>query len=102
MNISPQSLYKWYADTLRNPKYRWIIIIGTLVYLISPFDIAPDFLPIVGQVDDAIVLTVFLTEISKMFLAFKKEKSVSDNISDDYDTQNNGAKTVNVDAVSVE
>ena len=52
MNFSIQSVYTWYRETLRNPKYRWWIILGTLAYLISPIDIAPDFLPVIGQIDD--------------------------------------------------
>ena len=47
MNFSIQSVYNWYRETLRNPKYRWWIILGTLAYLVSPIDIAPDFLPVV-------------------------------------------------------
>ena len=55
MNFSIQSVYNWYRDTIRNPKYRWWIILGTLVYLLSPFDISPDFLPILGEIDDFVL-----------------------------------------------
>ena len=58
MKFSVQSVYEWYRSTLRNPKYRWWVILGTLVYLVSPIDIAPDFLPIVGQLDDVFLLTI--------------------------------------------
>ena len=62
------SLYDWYRDTLRHPKYRWWMIIGTLVYLVSPIDIAPDFIPIVGQIDDVMLATLLVTEVSQLFL----------------------------------
>ncbi len=66
MSFSIQSLYSWYRNTLRNPKYRWWMILGTAIYLISPIDIAPDFLPIIGQLDDIAVLTLFISEISQL------------------------------------
>lgn len=61
-----QSLYTWYRNILRNPKYRWWIILGTLAYLLSPFDITPDFLPIVGQLDDLTLVTLLIVEVSQM------------------------------------
>lgn len=63
-----QSFYNWYRHTLRNTKYRWVLILGTLLYLLSPIDIAPDFIPIVGWIDDGIVATLFVTEISQLLL----------------------------------
>ena len=33
-----------------------VIIIGCLGYLISPFDLIPDFIPVIGYTDDAAVL----------------------------------------------
>ena len=45
--------YDWYRNLIRNSKYRWVIIVGTLLYLISPIDLLPDFIPLIGQIDDA-------------------------------------------------
>ena len=59
-----QILYTWYREIVANPKYRWWIIGGTLLYLISPIDILPDVLPIVGQIDDALLITLVASEIS--------------------------------------
>lgn len=63
-----QAFYNWYRRTLRHEKYRWIIIGATLAYLLIPFDIAPDFIPIVGWIDDGIVATLFVAEISQLLL----------------------------------
>lgn len=65
MNFSIQSVYNWYRNLLRNPKYRWWVILGTALYFVSPLDIAPDFLPIVGQLDDVFILTLLVSEVSK-------------------------------------
>lgn len=36
------------------------IVLGCLLYVVSPIDLAPDFLPVIGQLDDlgVIALTV--------------------------------------------
>lgn len=68
MNFSVESIYNWYRDVIRNPKYRWWIIGASLLYLISPIDISPDFLPIVGWIDDGVVATLLVAELSQILL----------------------------------
>jgi len=102
MNISLKSLYDWYKSTLRHPKYRWWMIIGTLVYLISPIDIAPDFIPIVGQIDDVMLATLLVTEVSQLFLEkFKarQEDVVSSSETTDSNTVEVEAETVSAESV---
>jgi uncharacterized membrane protein YkvA (DUF1232 family) len=104
MSFSIQSLYSWYRNTLRNPKYRWWIVLGTIAYLISPFDIAPDFLPIIGQIDDVAILTLLVSEVSQMAIEYAKSRQsekttqASDPIKDP--SSSNNTNTVDVDAVS--
>jgi uncharacterized membrane protein YkvA (DUF1232 family) len=69
-----QNLYDWYRDVIRNPKYRWWIILGTIAYIVMPFDIAPDFIPIIGQIDDAIIITLLFTEVSQLLIERVKSK----------------------------
>ncbi|MEO1209035.1 MAG: YkvA family protein [Cyanobacteria bacterium J06638_20] len=73
-----QGLYDWYRATIRNPKYRWWIVLGTLAYLVLPFDIAPDFLPIVGQLDDALLVTLLFAEVSQVVIERVKSKKTAD------------------------
>ncbi|WP_296332387.1 DUF1232 domain-containing protein [uncultured Treponema sp.] len=40
------------------------IVIGTLLYIIAPIDIIPDFLPFLGLVDDVAILGACLASIS--------------------------------------
>lgn len=68
MSFSVQSLYSWYGNLIRKPKYRWWVIMGTIVYLVSPIDIAPDFIPVVGQIDDLVLLTLLVSEVSKLVI----------------------------------
>ena len=66
-------LYKWYSNTITNPKHRWLIVLATFFYLISPFDIAPDFLPLIGWLDDGAVLALLTTEVSRLLLEHRKQ-----------------------------
>lgn len=103
MNFSIQSVYNWYHNLLRNPKYRWWVILGTALYFVSPLDIAPDFLPIVGQLDDVFILTLLVSEVSQMLIeGVKARKGNSDTTTaTTANTADTGATTVDVDAVSV-
>lgn len=101
MSLSPKAIYDWYGNTLRNPKYRWWIVLGTLAYLISPFDIAPDFLPIIGQVDDVLIATLFLSELSQMALEFFKKQQGTVPVDDGAEVAT-PQKTVEINSVSVD
>ena len=66
MNFSIQSVYNWYRDLLRNPKYRWWVIGASVVYIVSPLDISPDVFPIVGWLDDGIVISLLVAEVAQL------------------------------------
>ena len=64
--FSLESLYNWYRNIVANPKYRWWVVGGTLLYVLSPIDLLPDVFPIIGQIDDAVVITLLATELSAL------------------------------------
>ncbi len=72
-----QGFYSWYRRTLRHTKYRWLIILATLGYLLIPFDIAPDFIPIIGWLDDGVVVTLLVAEVSQMLMEQLNKRRVS-------------------------
>jgi uncharacterized membrane protein YkvA (DUF1232 family) len=72
-----ESFYSWYSNQVRNPKYRWLVILGTVAYLFSPLDISPDVFPILGWIDDGIVLTLLTTELSRLALDYRKNRNNS-------------------------
>ncbi len=100
MNFSIQSLYNWYRGLFRNPKYRWWVIVGTLAYILSPIDIAPDFIPFVGEIDDFLVLSILVSEVSGLVLEGWKARKGEPNIETTAESTAS-EKTVDVDAVSV-
>lgn len=73
-----QAVYDWYRSAIRNPKYRWWLILGTFLYLISPIDIAPDFIPIIGQIDDVILMTLLVSEVSQVLIEQVKRNKNSE------------------------
>jgi uncharacterized membrane protein YkvA (DUF1232 family) len=96
MKIPVKSLYDFYRNAIRNPKYRVWIILGTLVYLLSPFDISPDFIPIAGQIDDFLLVSLLVTEVSQMVLDRFKSRQTKTT------TKETSNETIEVNAVSAE
>jgi len=47
----------------RVPRRRKLLLLGLVVYLASPLDLVPDFIPVAGQLDDAIVVALVLRHV---------------------------------------
>jgi uncharacterized membrane protein YkvA (DUF1232 family) len=64
------SLYRmlraWSKGEYRHVPWRTLILsLATVIYFLNPFDIAPDFIPGVGYLDDAAVLGFVISSIKK-------------------------------------
>ncbi len=66
------TLVNWYRKLIRHSKYRWVVLLGTLFYFVSPIDIVPDVFPIIGWVDDGLVATIAITEVTQMLMERKR------------------------------
>ncbi|MEC4816594.1 MAG: DUF1232 domain-containing protein [Scytonema sp. PMC 1069.18] len=83
---------------LRNPKYRFLAIVAGLFYLISPLDISPDIIPILGWVDDGLIASFVVAEASQILIEeLKKRKKVAPAESNSPQT----ATTIDVKAVTL-
>ena len=47
----------------RVPRRRKLLLLALIGYLALPFDLVPDFIPIAGQLDDAIVVALVLRSL---------------------------------------
>jgi len=52
-----------------------LVFIAGIVYVISPIDIIPDFLPLVGQIDDALILILCMYFLEKDLQKYKEWKT---------------------------
>ena len=97
-----------YRKALKHTKYRWVVILGTLLYLISPLDISPDVFPVLGWIDDGLVASLLVTEVGSLMMEQLKRKRQPTQSDTTFETAvhlNNAddgtVKTITVDAVSV-
>jgi uncharacterized membrane protein YkvA (DUF1232 family) len=101
MNFSIQSLYNWYRGLLQNPKYRWWVVAASIAYLVSPFDISPDVFPVIGWVDDAVVIGLLVAELSQIAKDKLQESSKRSN-GKDADGETVSSNPIDIDAVPVD
>lgn len=70
-----QSIFQQvYRRLLGHPIARWVVVIGSLVYLISPLDIVPDVIPIFGWVDDGVLATLLATGVVEIVLEQRRAR----------------------------
>lgn len=77
----------YYQGNYRNIPYKTIsaAVVG-LLYVINPIDLIPDFIPFVGQIDDALVLKFCLKLMEKDLSKYKTWKD-KQGASDDKDSK---------------
>ncbi|WP_107666574.1 YkvA family protein [Cyanothece sp. BG0011] len=97
MDSIVKSFYNWYRSKIQHPQYRWFIILGTVAYLLLPFDIAPDFIPILGWIDDGLILSLLVGELSALFLEHRQKGNKSSITQED---KLNKEQTIDVEPVS--
>jgi uncharacterized membrane protein YkvA (DUF1232 family) len=68
MKFLIQPLYNLYRNLLRDSRYRWVVVLGSLLYLVSPLDLVSDVLPVIGWIDDGLIATILVTEVSQFLL----------------------------------
>ena len=59
----------------RTPLWIKVVMVATVLYLISPIDVVPDWLLILGLTDDLIVVTVVAWLLGKFIPQSVKDKA---------------------------
>jgi uncharacterized membrane protein YkvA (DUF1232 family) len=94
------AFHNLYRQALKHSKYRWVVILGTLLYLVSPLDISPDVFPIIGWIDDGVVVSLLVTEVGQLMSEqLKRKRQIDNQISTE--TGADEAQTITVEAVSI-
>ena len=60
------------------PKWAIPVIIGAVIYVVSPLDAVPDIIPVAGWLDDGAVVAAAvkaLEEVIKAFIKYKEERN---------------------------
>jgi uncharacterized membrane protein YkvA (DUF1232 family) len=82
------NLLNLYRNGLQNTSTRWLFVLLTFVYFLSPIDLIPDFIPFLGQIDDFALLVVFGIEMFKILTKPKSSNTPKPKIIDvDYTTK---------------
>jgi uncharacterized membrane protein YkvA (DUF1232 family) len=77
------------------------VLFGTLVYLVSPIDISPDVFPVLGWLDDGLIATIAVTEITQILLDRRRNLRQVDETIAMTESVDTSATVIDVDAVAV-
>ena len=68
-------IYDQYRKLIRNSKYRWIVIVASIAYIVSPVDLLPELFTFpVGLIDDGLGATLLVTEVAAILTEKMKAK----------------------------
>lgn len=45
------------------PSDKLLIVVAAMIYFVSPFDVIPDWVPVLGHIDDAFVISLTLKSV---------------------------------------
>ncbi len=54
------NIYHVLAKDVRTPRVAKWLLMGAVMYAVSPIDLIPDFIPILGQLDDLVILPILV------------------------------------------
>ncbi len=58
-------------------KWSLSIIVGTILYVVSPIDAVPDFIPLIGWVDDVTIVGYAIKRLSEEIVKYRQFKKLT-------------------------
>ncbi|MBB6481814.1 YkvA family protein [Spirochaeta isovalerica] len=49
-----------------------VVILGALIYLVNPIDLIPDIIPVLGNVDDVLIIGLVLSQVHADLQSYKE------------------------------
>ncbi|NER78157.1 MAG: DUF1232 domain-containing protein [Leptolyngbya sp. SIO1D8] len=95
-------LIEGYRRLLTHPRYGVWVVLATLLYVISPFDLSPDILPIFGQIDDVALIVLLVSAASQWFTQQFIAQDSSEAMEDEKMDGNTVHQTIDIKATEVE
>ena len=72
-------LRSWINGDYKNISAKSIIaVVAALIYFVNPFDLIPDFIPVIGQIDDILILGYLIKIVNKeieRFMTWEENQS---------------------------
>lgn len=59
----------------RAPRALRIASLLVIAYVLSPIDVVPDFIPLLGMVDDVTLVTVLVMAIAKFYVTLRQRQA---------------------------
>jgi uncharacterized membrane protein YkvA (DUF1232 family) len=58
-------LVEGYRRLLTHPRYGIWVVLASFAYIISPIDLSPDLLPLLGQIDDVAIIVLMVSALTQ-------------------------------------
>lgn len=101
MGFPVRFLLDGYRRLLTHPQYGIWVLLASFAYLISPIDISPDFIPLLGQIDD-VALIMLMVSAGTQWLGQRMNPAEAEATEPSAADGRPSGQTIDVDAVSVD
>ncbi len=83
LKLMVQMVKAWISGDYKEvPVTSIIAIVAGLMYLLSPIDLIPDFIPVLGYLDDIFVIGVVFTQVAKDIKLFEQWLAAKQSVTD--------------------